>query len=413
MTEAIRLAVLGGSGVATPLLIEALLAAPRRPAMHVALIGRSADKLAHIGEACTRLAASADPPISVSTHTDVHEGLAGAHYVLNQIRVGGYAARAFDETFPREFGIPGEETFGPGGLNNALRTIPVTLELCRAVEQAAPEALLLNLTNPSSIVQYAISRYTRVQVVGVCDSPVWLAGAVAALLGVPVEELTLRYSGMHHFGWITGVRWRDRDMMPQVLEKVAAMPGLPVEAEIVQAVGAIPTSYFKYYYHPDRMLAAQQGKPARAEQLMELEARMLEEYRAGGFERLPQSLRERGAQWYHQIVVPVLLAHANDSGAVMVLNVTNGTALPFLPPQAIVEVPCVVRRDGFLPLAYDGGLPPDVQAMLITNATFEMLWAEAVVERSYPKALRAMMLNHLVTSYDQAKAILHKIWQEA
>ncbi|HEC23310.1 MAG TPA: hypothetical protein ENI95_10385 [Chloroflexi bacterium] len=413
MGETIRLAVLGGSGVATPELIDALLHAEGRPAMHVALIGRTAEKLKAVGKVCSRLAADADPPLTISTHTDTREGLAGAQYVLNQIRVGGYRARAFDETFPREFGIPGEETFGPGGMNNALRTVPVVLELCRAVEEAAPDALMLNLTNPSSFIQYAISRYTDVNVVGICDSPVWLMGAVAGLLGLPPEELTIRYSGMHHFGWVTGVRWQGRDMMPDVLEKVAGLPGLPVEAEIVRAVGAIPTSYFKYYYHPDRMLAAQQGKPARAEQLLELEARMLADYQSGELDHKPESLEKRGAHWYREIVVPVMLAHANDSGKVFVVNVTNGTALPFLPPQAIVEVPCVVRRDGFLPLAYDGGLTPDLEAMLLTNATFEMLWVEAIVEKSYPKALRAMMLNHLVSSYDQAKSILAKIWPEA
>ena len=81
-----------------------------------------------------------------------------------------------------------------------------------------------------------------------------------------------------------------------------------------------------------------------------------------------------------------------------------------MPPKAIVEVPCVVRQGGFLPLSYDGGLPPDLEALLLTNATFEMLWAEAIVEQSYPKALRAMLMNHLVTNYDQARGILDKIW---
>ena len=63
-----------------------------------------------------------------------------------------------------------------------------------------------------------------------------------------------------------------------------------------------------------------------------------------------------------------------------------------------------------MPLAYDNGLPPDLETLLTTNATFEMLWAEAVVEKDYSKALRAMLMNHLVTNYDQAQGILNKIW---
>jgi 6-phospho-beta-glucosidase len=88
--------------------------------------------------------------------------------------VGGYKQRAFDETFPRQFGIPGEETFGPGGMNMALRTIPVVVELCHTMEKVAPQALLINMTNPSSIVQYAVNRAARVNIVSICDLPSWL-----------------------------------------------------------------------------------------------------------------------------------------------------------------------------------------------------------------------------------------------
>jgi len=102
------------------------------------------------------------------------------------------------------------------------------------------------------------------------------------------------------------------------------------------------------------------------------------------------------------MIVPLLLAHINDTGEMQYLQVANGHALPFMPSKAIVEVPCVVRGGGFLPLAYDDGLPSDLESLLLTNATFEMLWAEAIVEGSYPKALRAMLMNHLVTNYDQA-----------
>jgi 6-phospho-beta-glucosidase len=410
MSEVIKLAVLGGSGVATPELIDVLERFDERPALHVSLIGRSADKLQAVGEMCKRLAAKTAPPITVSTHTDSRVGLEGAHYVLNQIRVGGYAERAFDETFPREFGIPGEETFGPGGMNMALRTIPTVIELCRVIEDVASEALMINLTNPSSIVQYAVNYATRVKIVSICDLPMMAAEMIANLLGVPVSELTVRYTGMNHFGWVTGVSWQGQDMLPKVLDKIVAQPNLPVEAEIIRALGVIPTSYFKYYYHANRVLAAQQGKRPRAEELLEMEAEILTAYRTDGTDKKPASLVKRNAVWYEHMIVPLLLAHVNDTGESQYLQVTNHHALPFMPSKAIVEVPCVVRRSGFLPLAYDDGLPPELETLLLTNATFEMLWAEAVVEKNYSKALRAMLMNHLVTNYDQALGILNKIW---
>jgi len=157
------------------------------------------------------------------------------------------------------------------------------------------------------------------------------------------------------------------------------------------------------------MLGKQRGQKTRAEQLMELEERILSDYEVAGLDNVPDSLQARGAHWYDEIVVPVLLAHANDAQTVFTLNVVNATALPWMPPEAIIELPVVVTRQGFYPLQPPTA-PLDIQAMVRLNAAFEMLWVEAVVEGSYEKALRAMMLNHLVQDLDQARAILKEIW---
>jgi 6-phospho-beta-glucosidase len=214
---------------------------------------------------------------------------------------------------------------------------------------------------------------------------------------------------MHHFGWVTELRWLGRDAIPLVMERIADLPGLPVDAELVRAMRAVPTSYFKYYYHPDRMLEKQRGQKTRAEQLLELEADILAAYQSGDQAAAQAALGKRGAHWYEEIVVPVLLAHANDSRQVFILNIQNGTTLPWMPLGAIVELPVVVARHAFTPLSPPPA-PPDIQAMVRANAAFEMLWVEAVVERSYDKALRAMSLNHLVRDLDAARAILKEIW---
>lgn len=409
MPESIKLAVLGGSGVATPGLVQTLVGTSERPAMEVMLLGRTADKLERVAAFSRRLAERASVPLKVSHTTDMRSGLEGADYVLNQIRVGGYEARSYDESFPHKFGIPGEETFGPGGMNNALRSIPVTLDYCAMIEEVASQALLINLTNPSSYIQYAVSRYTNVRVVGVCDSPQSIKEAIAVLAGAPLEEVWVGYVGMHHFGWVTEASWNGRDIMPEILEKIEDLPSLPVDADIVRAIGAIPTSYFKYYYHPDRMLAKQQGKETRAKQLIALQTKIMEDLQEEGLDKMPESLVSRGADWYKGIIVPVLLAHANDTKEVFIVNVRNGTAVSWMSEEAIVELPCVVTRQGFYPLQ-PAEAPPDIQAMVRLNAAFEMLWVEAVVEKSYDKALRAMSLNHLVNDLDQARAILKDIW---
>ncbi|MDP2965384.1 MAG: hypothetical protein Q8N39_05005 [Pelolinea sp.] len=410
MPELKKLAVLGGSSIATPLLVQELAKRQDRPPFEVCLVGRTRDKLEKVAAASARLAEGAQTPLKISFETDTRKGLDGADYVLNQIRVGGYAARAYDERFPKQFGILGEETYGPGGMSNALRTIPVVLEYCREIETVAPQAVVLNLTNPNSYIQYAATRYSKVNIVGVCDSPVGIGEGIAAMLNVPYKELWVEYVGMHHFGWVVKAIWKGKDMMPEILSKLEQIPGMPVDADIARAVGGIPTSYFKYYYHANRVFEKQQSQQkVRAEQLMELEAQVMKDYNSGAG-GIPEALMQRGAHWYGAIVAPVMLAHANNANEVYTLNVVNDTTIKWMPEDAIVETPTLVSAHGFTPLQ-PASAPPDLQAMVRLNAAFEMLWVEAVVEKDYGKALRAMMLNHLVQNLDQAKAILKEIWK--
>ena len=410
MTDMKKLSVLGGSSIASPILIQDLLARNDRFPLEVCLIGRTRLKLEKVAAACESLAKDAQIPLTVTHETNLEKGLAGSDYILNQIRVGGYKARAYDERFPKQFGIIGEETFGPGGMNNAKRTIPVVLEYCKAIEQHAPDALMLNLTNPNSFIQYAVTQYSQVHIIGVCDSPVGIGRSIAKMLGISYENLWFQYVGMHHFGWITQVMHEGIDLMPSILKKLDQAPGLPVDVEIAKAIGGIPTSYFKYYYHSNRIFETQsQQEQVRAEQLMDLESEIMGEYSSKNGP-LPDSLSKRGAHWYREIVVPVMLAHANGTNEVFTLNVTNGDTISWMPKKAIIETPTVVTRHGFVPLQ-PGDTPADLQAMVRLNATFEMLWVEAVVEKSYDKALRAMMLNHLVHDLDTAKGILDEIWK--
>jgi len=412
MAEKIRFVVLGGSSVASPALIDALLRlAGQRPPIEVVLHGRTRHKLEMVGGVCQQMVRERPGDLDVGHTTDLEEALEGADYILNQIRVGGLKARAFDETFPREFGIPGEETIGPGGFNNALRTIPVVLEWCRVIERVAPDALMLNLTNPSSVVQYAVTRYSKVRVIGICNTPLDLSNYVARVLDVPLEQLSLDYVGMHHFGFITGARRDGQDVMAQVLERVAEFPELGIDTKIIQALGAVPCPYLRYFFHPDRMLAQQQGKPARAEQLLELQDSILTEYAHWTGGQMPAALAKRGANWYEKIIVPVLLALVNDTRERAIVNVVNARTVPFLPEQAIVEMACIVGAEGATPLG-GGVAPADVRMMIQLNCTYEMLTAEGIAERDRKKALRALLLSPLVPSADVAQAILERIWPE-
>ena len=407
-----KVVVLGGSGVATPELASAIVESPgRTQPLELVLAGRSRGKLEKVA-GIARLLAGDDPLLTISCTMDVEAALLGADYVLNQVRVGGLEARAFDESFSHDLGIAGEETVGPGGFANASRTIPVVLEYAHMMERICPSATLLTFANPSSLVQYAVTHYTYVPTIGLCDGPVSLSESIAKALGAPLDELTIDYVGMHHFGWVTGVWWRGRDMLPEALSR-AGQVAPEVEPSITQAIGAIPGHYLNYVFHPDRMLAKKLGRRTRAEELLELQDEMLDEYeRSLASGQKPEGLARRKARWYKAIIAPVLVALAEGRTAQFVLNVVNGQIIPWLPPDAVVEVPVLLQGGRACPLAV-GSVPPDVKALVQANCTYEMLAVEAIVERDRAKALRALLLNPMIHTYDQAAAVLERAWAGA
>ena len=148
------------------------------------LHGRSQERLAAVTNAA-RLRARALGVCRVSSVTaqaDLAAALTGADVVLNQIRAGGLEQRSADESFPHAFGLPGEETLGPGGFASAIRTVAALRPVWAAVARRCPGALLINLTNPAGIVTQAARQEFGLDVVAVCDSPLALLATAAARL---------------------------------------------------------------------------------------------------------------------------------------------------------------------------------------------------------------------------------------
>lgn len=407
-----KVSVLGGSALATPVIFEEMGKLGAKARYDVSLYGRNTEHLdlvKRISDAIISRYKGLD--ITLSTTTSIEKSLEGADYCINQIRAGGLESRAFDETFPRQFGIPGEETVGPGGFSNSMRGIPIIMEICRSIEKVARNALILNLTNPSSIIQYAIRKFSSVNVVGTCDSPIALTDMVARLLEVETKDLRFNMAGMHHFGWISGAIYKGKDRLAEVLERAEEMPKLGTDAELIRLLGVVPSFYAKYYFHPDRILAQTEGRKIRAHELMELSERMLADYRRWKPGESLEMVSKRGAVWYSKIVVPALLAFAEKQTTELVLSVDNQGTLPWLPDEAIVEVPVKIEA-GKITGRRSAELPQNIQTMIAQNCAYEMLAAQAIVEKDRKKATRALLSNLLVSNYNQASGILNVLWPE-
>ena len=261
-----RVAVLGGSSIATVQLAEAITGWPggsaRRPPLEFALHGRSETKLTAVAAGFARAAAGA---ARTSATVRLAEALDGADVVLVQVRAGGLPARSFDESFPWRAGLPGEETLGPGGLANALRTVQALRGTWPMLGRICPGALVIVLTNPAGIVARAAAAQ-GLRAVAVCDSPVAFVETTAARLGADPATVAARYVGMNHVGWYVPAGAAE-------LETLCS--GQAVAADVVRAHQAVPLGYVRYYTDPDRMYAGQQDRPTRAQQLMDVEAAAL------------------------------------------------------------------------------------------------------------------------------------------
>src|SRR5262249_36862276 len=192
--------------------------------------------------------------------------LIGADFVFSAIRVDGLGGRTVDERVALELGVLGQETTGPGGVAYALRTIPVCLHIADRIAEIAPDAWVINFTNPAGMVTEAMQRRLGNRVIGICDSPIGLGHRASRILGLDGAQIAFDYVGLNHLGWLRGLRVGGVDRLPELLADDAALAQLE-EARIlgldwVRSLGAIPNEYLYYYYYNREAVASIRGAEA-------------------------------------------------------------------------------------------------------------------------------------------------------
>ncbi|MCF9378739.1 6-phospho-beta-glucosidase, partial [Vibrio parahaemolyticus] len=169
--------------------------------LHFVDIEAGAEKLQIIRDLAQRMVDKVGADIEIKAGFDRREAIAGADFVMTQFRVGGLAARANDERIPLKYDVIGQETTGPGGFAKALRTIPVILDICRDIEELAPNAWMLNFTNPAGLVSEAVSKYSKVKSIGLCNVPVSMQMMIAEMMACEPQDLQLEFAGLNHLVW--------------------------------------------------------------------------------------------------------------------------------------------------------------------------------------------------------------------
>ena len=267
-----KLVILGGGGFRVPLVHGALLrdTADRR-VTEVVLHDTDHARLDVMRMVLSAQAADAGGPVApptVTATTDLDTALAGADFVFSAMRVGGLEGRTADERIALDLGLLGQETTGPGGVGYGLRTVPVALDVARRIRRLAPEAWVINFTNPAGLVTQAMQSVLGDRVVGICDSPLGLAKRAAGALGHDLDDLEIDYAGLNHLGWLTGLRRDGRDVLPDLLADETALAAIEeghlFGTDWLRTLGALPNEYLYYYYFTRDAIAQITERPADA-----------------------------------------------------------------------------------------------------------------------------------------------------
>lgn len=392
-----KLCVVGGGSTYTPELVDGLARLrDTLPVEELALVDPDARRLELVGGFSRRLFARYGHPGVIRTTSSLDEGVEGAGAVLLQLRVGGQAARHVDETLPLACGCVGQETTGAGGLAKALRTVPVVLGIADRVAALAPGAWIVDFTNPVGIVTRALLDAGH-RAVGLCNVAIGFQRRFAAALGVAPGDVRLGHVGLNHLTWERSAHVGDEDVLPRLLAdhagRLAADIGLP--PALLRRLGAVPSYYLRYFYEHDAVVAEQLTAPSRAQEVAAIEEGLLEMYADPTLTEKPSLLKRRGGAYYSEAAVDLVASLSADRGDVQVVNVRNGDRLPFLPPEAVIEVPARVTAGGAAPLP----VPPvePLYAGLIAHVTaYEELAIEAALKGGVDRVSDALLAHPLI-----------------
>ena len=407
-----KIAVIGGGSTYTPELIDGILQRhDRLPVSIIHLIDIDSSRLTVIAAFAQRMIKAAGRDISIEFTTDAREGIRGASFVVSQFRVGSQKARHRDEMLGRKYGLVGQETVGVGGFAKALRTIPVALGIAQIIQEEAPNAILLNFTNPAGLITQALKTHApAVNSIGLCNVPWNTRIEIATALNVASSAIEFDYVGLNHLSWIRGVKVDGVDHSPQA---IAAFRDLTIDKatpgnspawmqSTIEYLQAIPNYYLLYYYEEKAWIDYQSNNPTRASDVMKIEDILLEKFADESLITKPAELMERGGAYYSDSAAELMADIHNDAGTVHIVNTLNSGAIAGFSDDAVMEIPAIITKSGAQAIK-SNAMREDMDAMVRTVKDFEMLTIDAAVTGNEQSALLALLTNPIGPDSSQAR----------
>ncbi|OME89698.1 MULTISPECIES: alpha-galactosidase [Paenibacillus] len=362
----------------------------------------------------------------VIASTDRREVIGGSQFVINQIEVGGLETVRYEYEIPLKYGVNQciGDTLGPGGLFKTLRTLPSWVEIVRDIEELCPDSMILNYTNPMSAVTLLTSRITDIPVVGLCHSIQNTSSQLAEYAGIPYEEMAWRAGGINHMSWFVELTHAGKDLYPVLLDKMKDPEMLrqdPVRFDAMKYLGAFVSEssghfseYIPYY--------------RKRQSLIDLHCNSGYNGATGFYaDNWPIWRKENDEKIVQQLEgkVPLELQSSNEYAAIIIEavlknepkviygNVPNRGLIENLPSDGVVEVACMVDRNGVNPCRF-GRLPEHLAALCRSNMAFFDLAVGAVLTGDNEMARHALMVDPLsaaVCSLDEISRMFEELYE--
>lgn len=423
MPRPIKVVLVGAGSGFTPRLCSDIILTPDHAGGEIVLVDIDPNRLKPMQTIVSRVAEGASGAAwKISGATDRRKAMAGADYLICCIEVSGLGCVRFDNDIPAKYRVDQciGDTVGPGGLFKGLRTIPAFLEILKDAEKLCPQALVLNYTNPMSMMCLAAARSTTLPVVGLCHSVQGTSKLMAKRAGIPYEEMEWECAGVNHLAWLTKLAHQGKDLYPLLMEKARAdLAGKPsdpddaadlVRKDMMLHFGAFITessghlSEYLPYYRKRKDLLGKYCRP-RYDGESSFYANNWPDWRKNADasrERMVAGEEKIGWPRSHEYAAFIIEAREKNSPFTFHGNVLNrwnggGPLISNLPHDGVVEVKTLVDRNGLQPLVV-GRLPPQMAAICAANMAVYDLAAEAAIRRSKEAAIHALTLDPLTAA---------------
>jgi galacturan 1,4-alpha-galacturonidase len=362
----------------------------------------------------------------------LEEALDGADFVVLSISTGGLDATALDLEIPARYGVVQTvgDTVGPGGLFRGLRNIPVVVQIARAMEKFCPDAVLLNLTNPLTVLTRAVTKATSIEAVGLCHELFSTLGMLSKMFDMPEEAINVRVAGVNHFIWVTGVSAHGHDVTDEALRRISA--GEAREISLSDATGDtdpfVNTWGFRtelcrlYGYLPaagDRHVCEflpgylRDGRERKRLDLRVTTVDVRRERLAADRERVRRMIRggepiPTGRS--REEISDIMAAMWTGEDSVNIVNLPNAGQISDLPIGAVVETYGALNGTGASGIVF-GELPPPVAALVHPHVFNQEAIVQAGLTGDMDLAFHAFLNDPLVGSGPDGRKMFDEMFE--